>query len=139
MGSLGLAPEGLPACGTWVPGLPWTPGVFRWNSHPSDARLVARGGSAGTCRSCGCQLPVLVGLSARPPVGMEPEVRKGSIGEVGVLALSPAVATHPPESRRKRSGRVCVGSGVTCFHLGAILPGHVHIKSSFSRSDNGQE
>lgn len=92
------------------------PGAFRWNSHPSDARLVARGGDAGTCGSCGCQLPVLVGLCASPPVGMEPGVGEESIGEVGVLSLSPEVATHPPEARR-RSGRVCVGPGVTCFHL----------------------
>lgn len=71
---------------------------------------------------------MLAGLSASPPVGMEPEVGEGSIGEVGVLALSSAVATHPPKARW-RSGRVFVVPGVTCFHLGVILPGHMHIKS----------
>lgn len=99
-----------------MPKLPWAPGAFNRYSHPSDARLVARGGGAGADGSCGCQLLVPAGLGASPPVGMEPEVGEGSVGEVGALSLSPEAATYRPEARRGL-GRVCVGPVSPCFHL----------------------
>lgn len=110
------APGRLPAGGTSVPSLPWASGVFNWDSRASDARLVARGGGA-EARRRGSPWPLQMlasraYLGASPPVGMEPEVGEGSIGELGALALSLAAAIYLPGARRGL-GKICVGLCVT--------------------------